>query len=107
MDGEARAARIAADLLDARLIAASVAEREGRLRRSGRIFREPDRIIVREGARPVFVYARPWVAYSLTRSDGHLIETRYAGSVTQHRLYRPSGVLISEERALRGDGSRN
>jgi len=109
LDGEARAARVGSDLLDARLIAARVAERSGRPPRSHRLFEEPGRVCFPDGGRPAFLYLRPTVAYSVAgpEHDRLLLETRLAGSVEISRTFSVGGALLEERRLAHGCPERN
>ena len=107
--GEARARKVADDLLAARLIARAVCEREARSWRAHRLMEQPARVIYGEGWRPTFVYSRPWLAYSVGGVDTptRMVETRAAGSLVIHRVYSPAGILVRHETTVRGDPTRN
>ena len=89
--------------------ARAVYERAGRSWQTHPLMERPARVIYAQGGQPTFVYARPWLAYSIGGMEmpTRMVETRAAGSLVLHRVYSPAGVLVREDTELRGDPSRN
>jgi hypothetical protein len=107
--GEARARKVAEDLLAARLIARAVCERKGNDWRGHPLMGQPVRVVFGKGGEPCFLYARPLRAFSVGGEDmpARMVESLAGGSLVVHRVYSPAGILVHEETTVRGDPTRN
>jgi hypothetical protein len=96
MTGEERAQRIEDDLLQLRLIAASIQDRRGRPRKEHPIFSEPDEIawLRKKPEHPLFMYGeRGAFAVDGDVKKPLLIECQVRGPITWRKVFDPLGQL--------------
>lgn len=96
MTGEERSQRIRDDLLQARLIAASIQDRRGRPRKDHPLFSDPDEIEWRNGG-PVFCYESEGFRIRGTPKRPLLVHAEVRGPITWRRLYDPLGKRVLRE----------
>src|SRR5215211_7584839 len=93
MTGEERAARIASDLLDVKLIYRAALERRGHTWQADAVAGEPAAVFVSLDGRPTFVYGLPVTSYAMLPGR-RLEKTALVGSLVCRGVYNETGQII-------------